>query len=81
VAGYDRSSWVGVLAPTGVAKDIVARVNAALIKVVNTAEIKDAFSKQGLEAQTTTPAQFAAFISAQLELNRKLIQAIGLKQE
>jgi tripartite-type tricarboxylate transporter receptor subunit TctC len=81
VPGYDRSSWVGVLVPASVARDIVARLNMALVKVVNTAEVKDAFSKQGLETQTTTPEQYAAFISAQLELNRKLIQAIGLKRE
>ena len=81
VPGYDRSSWVGVLAPANVPKDIVARVNAALVKVVNTTEMRESFGKQGLEAQTHTPEQFAAFISAQLAQNRKLIRAIGLKQE
>ena len=81
VPGYDRSSWVGVLAPANVPKDIVAKINAALVKVVNTAEMRESFGKQGLEAQTTTPEQYAAFISVQLEQNRKLIRAIGLKQE
>lgn len=81
VRGYDRSSWVGMLAPANVPKEIVARVNAALVKVVNTNDIKAAFAKQGLEAQTTSAEQFAAFISAQLEQNRKLIHAIGLKQQ
>jgi tripartite-type tricarboxylate transporter receptor subunit TctC len=81
VPGYDRSSWVGMLAPAGVPKDIVIKVNAALVKVVNTAEMKESFGKQGLEAQTTTPEQFAAFISGQLEQNARLIKAIGLRQE
>jgi tripartite-type tricarboxylate transporter receptor subunit TctC len=81
VTGYDRSSWVGMLAPSGVPKDIVARINAALVKVVNTTEMKEAFSRQGLEAQTNTPEQFAAFIANQLEQNAKLIRAIGLKAE
>lgn len=81
VPGYDRSSWVGMLAPANVNRDVIARVNAALVKVVNTPEMRESFGKQGLEAQTTTPEQYAAFISAQLEQNRKLIQAIGLKPE
>ena len=81
VPGYDRSSWVGILAPAGVPKDIIAKLNAALVKVVNTAENKEAFSKQGLEAQTNTPEQYAAFIGSQLEQNAKLIAAIRLKQE
>jgi tripartite-type tricarboxylate transporter receptor subunit TctC len=70
---------VGVLAPAGVRRDIVSKVNAALVKVVNTAKIKDAFSKQGLEAQTTTPEQYATFISGQLDQNATLIHAINLR--
>ena len=81
VPGYDRSSWVGILTPAGVAKDIIAKLNAALVKGVNATETKDAFNKQGLEAQTNTPEQYAAFISTQLEQNVKLIAAIWLKQE
>ena len=57
------------------------KVNAALVKLVNTTEMKEAFSKQGLEAQTNTPEQYATFISSQLEQNAKLIRAIGLKAE
>ena len=81
VTGYDRSSWVGVLAPANAPKDVIAKINAALVKVVNAAEVKEAYGKQGLEAQTTTPEQFATFISGQLRENTKLIRAIGLKQE
>ena len=81
VPGYDRSSWVGILAPANVGKEVIVKLNAALVKVVNTTEMKAAFGKHGLEAQTNTPEQYAAFISRQLEQNRKLIQAVGLKQE
>ena len=81
VSGYDRSSWVGMLAPAAAPKDIIAKINAALVKVINTAEMKETFTRQGLEAQTNTPEQFAAYISAQLEQNAKLIKAIGLKSE
>ena len=81
LAGYDRSSWVGILAPAAVPKDITAKVNAALVKVVNTAEMKETFTRQGLETQTNTPEQFAAYISTQFDPNAKLIKAIGLKSE
>ena len=81
VTGYDRSSWVGVLAPASVPRDIIAKVNAALAGTVNTPEMKTAYGKQGLEAQTTTPEQFAAFIAGQLAQNAKLIRAIGLRPD
>ena len=81
VTGYDRSSWVGILAPANVPRDVITKVNAALMKTINTPEIQASYGKQGLEAQTNTPEQFAAFIGSQLEQNAKLIKAIGLKAE
>ena len=62
-------------------KDIIARLNAVLAKVVSTPETKEAFARQGLEPQTITPGEFGAFISGQLAQNAKLIQAIGIKAE
>ncbi len=81
VAGYDRSSWVGLLAPAAVSKVVITRLNAVVIKVVNTVEMKAAFGKQGFEAQATTPEKYAIFINNPLEQNAKLIRAIGRKPE
>ncbi len=81
VPGYDRSSWVGMLAPATVPKDIVAKLNAALVKVVNTAEMRETFTRQGVEPQTNSPEQFAAYIRGHLEQNTRLIKAIGLRPE
>ena len=79
--GYEYSSWQGVLAPAAVPKDIVARLNAAIVKAGTMPEIKDAFSKQGNDVRTTTPEQFATFISGEMEQNAKLIKATGVKPE
>jgi tripartite-type tricarboxylate transporter receptor subunit TctC len=81
VAGYDRSSWVGILAPAAVPRDIIAKLSSALVKAVNTTEMKETFTRQGLETKTNSPEQFATYISAQLEQNAKWIKAIGLKAE
>ncbi|MBI4189793.1 MAG: tripartite tricarboxylate transporter substrate binding protein [Betaproteobacteria bacterium] len=80
--GYNRAGvWVGVLAPAGVPKDIIVLLSALLGKLVNTPEMKEALFKQGLEPQTNTPEQFAAFIRSELAQNAKLIKASGLKVE
>jgi len=79
--GYDLSAWYGVLAPAAVPKDIIAQLNAAIIKVVNTPEMKEAINKQGIEPQTNSPEQFTAFmrsLSAQID---KLVKLAGLKIE
>jgi tripartite-type tricarboxylate transporter receptor subunit TctC len=81
VAGYERAGWNGVLVPAAVPKEIVRRLNAAIVKSVNTPEMKEAFGRQGLETQTGTPEQFAAFIHHQLVQNARLVRFAGIKVE
>jgi tripartite-type tricarboxylate transporter receptor subunit TctC len=75
--GYVRNAWVGVLAPAGTPKDIVARLNAAITRGVNQPDTKEAFNREGLEPQSNTPEQFAAFIRNEVEQNQKLIRLTG----
>ena len=79
--GYDRSTWFGMLTPAGVPNDIIAQLNAVIGKVVNTPEMKEAFSQQGLEPQTGTPQQFAALIRGEIAQNARLIKLAGVKPE
>ena len=81
LTGYERTGWNGVLAPVGVPKEIIARLNAAIIKAVDSPEMKEAIVKQGLLAQTGTPEQFAAFIRSQLAQNAKVVKFAGIKTE
>lgn len=79
--GYDRSSWYGVIAPAAVPKQVIARLNAAIGAAVHVPEMGDALNRQGLEPQTGTPEQFAAFIRDQIRQNAELIRSIGVKAE
>lgn len=77
VPGYERYGWYGVIAPAGVSKDIIARLNAGIVKVVASPEMRETFTKQGLDPQTNTPEHFAAFIRSELVQTAKLIKASG----
>ena len=79
--GYDRTGWWGVLAPAGVPKDIIAQLNAAIAKAVNTPEMKESLNKLGFEPQTSTPEQFAALIRSEIAQNATLIKTAGVKAE
>ena len=79
--GYDRNGWFGVLAPGGVPKDIVGRLNAVIAKAVNTPEMKESLARQGFEPQTGTPEEFAALIRGEIATNKKLIRLAGIKAE
>ncbi len=79
--GYERMTWFGVLAPVKAPKEIIVQLNAAIDKIINTSDMKDALNKQGLEPQTNAPEQFSALIQREIALNKKLIKTIGLKSE
>lgn len=81
VAGYERAGWNGVLAPAAVPKEIITRLNTIIVRSANTAEMKDAFFKQGLETQTSTPEQFSAFIRFELAQNAKVARFSGIRAE
>ena len=81
VPGYDRYGWYGLLAPAGTPKEVISRLNSAISDVANLVEMKTALNQQGLEPQTNTPEQFAAFIQKEVAENSKLIKQIGLKAE
>lgn len=77
--GYDRSGWYGVLAPAGVPRDVVTRLNAIIRKIVP--EMKDAFNRQGLEPSTSTPEEFGRFIRDEVAQNIRVVKAAGIKVE
>lgn len=79
--GFDRTAWYGVAAPLGVPKPTIAILNAEIGKVANTADMKAFLLKQGLEVQTNTPEQFAAFIRSEIAQNAKLAKLAGIKPE
>ena len=78
---YDLSGWFGMLAPAGTSKEIVARLNAGIAKAANTAELKDAFRKQGLDPQAGTPEQFEAFLRKEIIRTAMLIKLTGAQAE
>lgn len=79
--GYDASGWVGLVGPAGLPKDVVGRLNAAAVKILNMPETKAVLNKQGLEPKTTTPEEFAALIRREISQNTKLARATGMKVE
>ncbi len=79
--GFDYSAWYGVSAPAGVSKDIIMRLNAAIGKIVQLPDVREALNKQGFEPQSGSPEQFGALISREIEQTVKLIQLTGLKVE
>ena len=82
VPNLEVSSTFGVLAPAGTPAAIVARLNEALAKVVQSPEAKEMLLKQGVyAAPPTTPAQSAAQIQAEVARWKKVITESNIKSD
>ena len=79
--GYDYSSWNGVVGPAGVPRDILARLNAAIVAAVAAVDMKEGLSRQGLEPRANTPEEFAAYLHREVVQNAKLVKASGIRVE
>ena len=81
VKDYEFDTWYGLHAPAKVPKEIVMRLNAEIVKALSKPEMKEQLFKQGLEAQTATPEQFAKFVRAEVAKMGRIIKASGAKPE
>lgn len=81
VAGFALDNWWGILVPAGTPKAIVNRINAELVKALQTADVKERFANLGVEAIHSTPAAFDAYIKAEYAKLAKIIQASGARAD
>ena len=81
LAGYETSSWNSLVAPRDTPRAIIERLNAVIVAVLNSADIRERFRQQGVDADPGTPAQLAAHIQAERARFAQLIAAIGLKTD
>ena len=79
VPGYELAVWFGVLAPAGTPREIINRLNAEIVKALNSADIRDRFAKQGVEVKTSTPEQFSEFLKSEVARWAKVVKEAGIK--
>jgi len=72
--GFVSEAWVGLLAPARTPPEIVARLNAEVVKILELPEMKARFAELGLETAGGTPAQLDQWIRAELERWGKVIR-------
>jgi tripartite-type tricarboxylate transporter receptor subunit TctC len=81
VPDFDITSWQGWFGPANMPKDVVARLNAEVRKVIENPEIKKQLGERGMEAFSGTPEQLAKFVDEQLVIWTRLIKDAGIEPE
>ena len=77
--GFEVNTWYGVLGPAGLPRDVVSRLNAALLKGVEQPAMRARLVEQGLDIIGSTPEQFARVIAEEKEKWAKVVQQSGAR--
>ena len=71
--GFDATFFLGLLGPPGLPRDVVARLNAETVKIVQRREFQEALAMQGMDATSGTPEDFAARIRIEMEKTARVV--------
>ena len=75
--GYELGSWHGVFAPAGTPKDIVARLNAEIVKALKSADVQQKLHALGVEPVGSSVEAFTAFVRAEVPKWAKVVKESG----
>ena len=81
LAGFEVKSWNGVVVPAGTPKDVIARLNGEIVRILRQPDLREKFLLQGIELVPTTPEEFGAFIRQDIAKWAKVIQVSGARAE
>ncbi len=76
--GFNLGTWFGVLAPAGTPRDVVVRLNAEIVKIVNAPDFKKKMEDIGADPIGNTPEQMAKQIKDDTERFAKLVKDAGV---
>lgn len=79
IPGYDADLWFGLFGPAKLPADRLNRINAEIVKALNSNDVRERFAALGADGVGTTPAAFSAFLKAENEKWAKVVKASGAK--
>jgi tripartite-type tricarboxylate transporter receptor subunit TctC len=81
IKGYDGSSWQGVVMPANTPRDMIAKANAELVKMLKSPDMKEKILLQGGIAIGNSPDEFAAYMKSEIDKWAKVAKAAKVRVE
>jgi tripartite-type tricarboxylate transporter receptor subunit TctC len=79
--GFESTTWQGLAVPAATPREIIARLHAESVKIVQSEEVRAKLQAMGTDPVGSTPEQFSAYIKSETVKWGKLIRDIGLRLE
>jgi tripartite-type tricarboxylate transporter receptor subunit TctC len=81
VPGYSYYLWLGLLAPAGTPKDVLAKLSDALHFALNSKELKDRMREDGSEPMIMSPDEYNEFLKRDSAQMQKVINELGIQKQ
>jgi tripartite-type tricarboxylate transporter receptor subunit TctC len=81
VPGYEHEPWNGMFGPAGIPKPLLAKINAEVVRVLNTPDARKVLEGDGADVVGSAPEQFGAVLKAEIAKWTKVAKAAGIKAE
>jgi tripartite-type tricarboxylate transporter receptor subunit TctC len=79
VPGYDAMGWNGMVGPANMPAAVVQKINAAVVRIFQTPEVRDRFVALGSEPIPSTPEEFSSLMKAELPKWAKIVKESGAR--
>ena len=81
VTGFEIETWLGIVVPAVTPKDVVAKLNAEVLRSLDTPDVKEKLLGQGFAPAALTPEQFGKFIASEHAKWSRVIKDANIKGE
>jgi len=79
VPGYEAGSWHGFFAPAGTPAPVVATLSTELRRAINTPQVRDKLTADGVNVVASTPDEFTAFLKTEIDKWAQIIRTANVK--
>jgi tripartite-type tricarboxylate transporter receptor subunit TctC len=77
--GFEIATWYGVMVPAGAPANVVTTLHAAFTTALRAPEVRDRLAAENLDVVGSTPAEFAAYVKAEVPKWAKVVKASGAR--
>jgi len=78
---FEVTTWYGIMTPAGTPRPIVSRLNAELVKIMHTPDVKERLAGMATDPRTSTPEEFAAYLKQEIAKWGDVVRKANLKAD